>query len=98
MEGFGIILLIFGILLLMAGLYIKAGHNNKLLLWKGYNKKNTKEELNKTGLVIIILSFPSLITGICALFFKEGSIIPFILIGLTFILSTIISIIIYKNK
>lgn len=59
MNGFSVFMFIFGFLLYVAGIYIYTGHNSELLIWKGYNKNATKEELKNIGKwVIIVGSIP----------------------------------------
>ena len=59
MNGFSVFMFIFGLLLYAAGIYIYTGHNSELLIWKGYNKNATKEELKNIGKwVIIVGSIP----------------------------------------
>ena len=49
MYGFSCLMLIFGILILLAGYYIYTGHNSELLLWKTYRKDTSKSELREIG-------------------------------------------------
>ena len=59
MNVFSVFMFIFGFLLYAAGIYIYTGHNSELLIWKGYNKNATKEELKNIGKwVIIVGSIP----------------------------------------
>ena len=59
MNGFSVFMFLFGFLLYAAGIYIYTGHNSELLIWKGYNKNATKEELKNIGKwVIIVGSIP----------------------------------------
>ena len=59
MNGFSVFMFIFGFLLYAAGINIYTGHNSELLIWKGYNKNATKEELKNIGKwVIIVGSIP----------------------------------------
>lgn len=68
MNGFSFIMLLFSILIFMAGLYIYKGHNSKILLWKGYNKDTTKRELEQIGKWTIILSIIPFFLFIIGLF------------------------------
>ena len=71
MNGFGILMLIFGILIILAGYYIYTGHNSELLLWKGYNKNATKEDLKLTGKWTMIAGLIPIALSIASLFFNE---------------------------
>ena len=64
MIGFLILFLIFGGLVILAGLYIYTGHNNEILLWKGYNPNATKEELRKVGTWTMIAGAGIIVIGI----------------------------------
>ena len=70
MIGFSILMIIFGILIFLAGLYIYKGHNSELLLWKGYNKNATKQELKTTGMWTMIASLVPFILAILGIIFK----------------------------
>lgn len=69
MNGFSIFMFIFGILIFIAGVYVYTGHNNELLLWKGYNKNRTKEELKVIGKWVMIISLIPLILAILGTIF-----------------------------
>lgn len=50
MSGFSILMIIFGFLIFLAGLYLYTGHKSELLLWKVPDiKKFTKEETINVG-------------------------------------------------
>ena len=68
MNGLSILMLIFGILIVIAGLYIYTGHNNPILLWKGYNKNATKSDLRKIGMWTMLSSIIPFIIAIIGLF------------------------------
>ncbi len=68
MSGFSIFMFIFGFLIIIAGLYIYMGHNSELLIWKGYNKNATKEELKNIGKWTIIVGLVPIIVGIIGIF------------------------------
>ena len=70
MNGFGIFMLIFGVLIILAGFYVYRGHNNELLLWKGYSKHRTKEELKIIGKWTMIVGLIPIAFSIASLFFK----------------------------
>lgn len=71
MNGFGTLMLIFGVLVILAGLYIYTGHNSELLIWKGYKKNATKEELKLTGKWTMIAGLIPIALSIASLFFNE---------------------------
>ncbi len=70
MVPFSIFMIIFGILIFIAGLYIYKGHNSELLLWKGYNKNATKEELKNTGMWVMISSLVPFVLAILGIVFN----------------------------
>ena len=67
MNGFSVFMFIFGFLLYAAGIYIYTGHNSELLIWKGYNKNATKEELKVVGKWVIIVGTIPILLGILGL-------------------------------
>lgn len=69
MNGLSILMFIFGFLIFIAGLYIYKGHNSELLIWRGYNKNATKEQLKVIGKWTMIVSLIPIIIGIIALIF-----------------------------
>ena len=72
MNGLSVFMFIFGVLIIIAGLYIYTGHNSELLIWKGYNKNATKEELKNIGKWTMIVGIiPILISIIAAVFNLE---------------------------
>ena len=70
MVPFSIFMILFGILIFLAGLYIYKGHNSELLLWKGYNKNATKEELKNTGMWVMISSLVPFVLAILGIVFN----------------------------
>lgn len=70
LNGFSILMFIFGGLVFLAGLYVYKGHNSELLLWKGYNPHATKDELKVTGKWTMIVGGIIFIIGIIGLFFE----------------------------
>ena len=71
MNGFSILMFIFGALIFLAGLYLFTGHKNEVLLWKVPDiKKFTKEETINVGKWTMISSVVPLILGIIGLFFN----------------------------
>ncbi len=69
MNGFSCLMLIFSILIFLAGLYLYTGHKNEVLLWKVHDiKKITIEEVKNIGKWTIITSIIPLILSILGLF------------------------------
>ena len=68
MNGFSTLMLIFSILIIIAGLYIYTGHNSELLIWKGHNKNATKKDLELTGKWTMIAGLIPLALSIIGLF------------------------------
>ena len=67
MNGFSVFMFLFGFLLYLAGIYIYTGHNSELLIWKGYNKNATKEELKNIGKWVMIVGTIPIVLAILAL-------------------------------
>ncbi|MBR3198832.1 MAG: hypothetical protein IKG27_02315 [Bacilli bacterium] len=70
MNGFSCLMLIFAVLVFIAGLYIYTGHNSELLIWKGYNKNATKSELENIGKWTMIASLVPFILFIVGFFIE----------------------------
>jgi len=70
LNGFSILMFIFGLLVILAGLYIYRGHNSEFLIWKGRNPHATKEELKVTGKWTMIAGSVIFIIGLIGLFFE----------------------------
>lgn len=70
MVGFSILMIIFGALIFLAGLYTYMGHNSELLLWKGYKKNATKEELKNVGMWTMLASLVPFILAILGILFN----------------------------
>ena len=70
MSGLSILMFIFAFCIFLAGLYIYTGHNSELLLWKGYNKNATKEELQNVGKWTMLTSLIPVIIGIVGFFIE----------------------------
>jgi uncharacterized membrane-anchored protein len=90
-------MIVFGVLLFIAGLYIYTGHNSEILLWRGYNPNRTKKELKQIGTGVIVIGLSPLISGITALFFEDDSIIPLIVMFIIMIIAIIIAVKLYKK-
>lgn len=71
MHGMSILMAIFGICIILAGLYIYTGHNSHFLMWKGYNPKATKEDLKHIGTITMLTSIIPFIIAIIGLFIGE---------------------------
>ena len=71
MNGFSCLMLIFSLLVFLAGLYIYTGHKNEVLLWKVYNLKTiTKKELQNIGKWTMIASIVPFIMFIIGFFIE----------------------------
>ncbi|MBQ6477534.1 MAG: hypothetical protein IJI43_03780 [Bacilli bacterium] len=71
MNNFSILMFIFGILILLAGLYLYTGHKNEVLLWKVPDiKEFTKEETIKLGKWTMISSIIPFILAILGIIFN----------------------------
>ena len=98
MNGLSILLIIFGVLIILAGLSLLKGKKtdfNALLLWKTNIKHLTKEQISYAGKVTMITGLSPIISGIFAMIFEE-SIIPVIVLITTSILFLIIGIKLFK--
>jgi hypothetical protein len=63
-------MIIFAVLIFLAGLYIYKGHNSEVLIWKGHNKNATKEELKNIGMWTMIASLVPFILAILGIIFN----------------------------
>ena len=98
MAGFGILMIILGIGIILAGLYTYTGHYSELLFWRSHMKNVSKEYLNYVGKVTMCVGLSPIISGILGLNMEEDSIIPVIaLLGL-FILLLFGAINVFKVK
>ena len=98
MEGLGILLIIFGILVLLSGVYLtvgKKGDFTQVLLWKSNVKKMTESEVVYAGKVTMLVSLSLIISGLLSLYLEE-SFIPLIVLITSFVLLLIIGIKIFK--
>ena len=68
MGGLGILMLIFGIGIILAGLYIYTGHNSDLLLWRAHLKNPSKKYLRYLGKVIMASGLSTILTAIVTVF------------------------------
>ena len=69
MNGFSIFMFIFGICILLMGLYIYKGHDVKKLVWKAQYKNLTNKEWKNIGKWTMIFSIVPFILAILGLFF-----------------------------
>lgn len=71
MGGFSFLMLIFSILILLAGIYLYTGHKSELLLWKTYNVKNMPmKEVKNIGKWTMISSLIPLLLAILGVIFN----------------------------
>lgn len=71
MYGFSILMIIFAILIFLAGLYLFTGHKSELLLWKVHDiKRFTIAETKNVGKWTMITSLIPLILSILGFIFK----------------------------
>ena len=71
MNGFSILMIIFGILIFLCGLYLFTGHKNELLLWKVHDiKKFTIEQTKNVGKWTMISSIIPFILAILGIIFN----------------------------
>ena len=99
MINFGILMIIFGSLVLLAGLYLvynSKGDFASVLLWKSNTKNMTKKEISYAGKVTMVTSLSLIISGIISLFCQEESFIPIIILLISFIVFLITAIKIFK--
>lgn len=69
MNGFSILMFIFGFLVFLAGIYLYTGHKNEVLLWKVHDiKKFTIEQTKNVGKWTMIASAVIVLIGIIGLF------------------------------
>lgn len=71
--GLGALLLIFGIFLLLAGIYIFTGHKNPLIFGRAWisAKNSTKEQLRVIGAIILVIAVIILIIGGALVFLSQ---------------------------
>ncbi|MBQ3306729.1 MAG: hypothetical protein IJG68_00890 [Bacilli bacterium] len=71
MNGFSCLMIIFGVLIFLAGLYIYTGHKNPVLLWKVYNLDTiSKKELQNIGKWTMISSIIPFLLSILGFFIE----------------------------
>ena len=71
MNGFSIFMIIFGVLILLAGLYLYTGHKNEVLLWKVHDIKNfPMKEVKRVGKWTMISSIIPFILAILGIIFN----------------------------
>lgn len=98
MVGFGTLMIIFGGLIILAGLYTFTGHYSDILLWKTHMKDRSKEYLSYLGKVIMCVGLTPVISGAIAMAMPEDSAIPLIVLLVSFIAVLVISIKMFKVK
>ncbi len=98
MSNFGLLMIIFGLFIMFAGVYLalsNKGSFTEVLLWKSNSRKMTREEIAYVGKIVMLVSLSPIITGILAISF-EGIIIPITVLLISFILFLIIGIKLFK--
>ena len=99
MVGYGLLMIIFGFFIIIAGLYLvkksKSDFSN-VLLWKSNVNRMSVKEIKYAGKVSMSVGFAPIISGIVAFFMKEESIIPIFILVVGLALLLIISIKIFK--
>ena len=70
MLGFCVLMFVFALLLLLAGLYMFTGHKLKLVLWRVPYKNLNKEEWKKVGKWTMIFSILPLLIAILVFIFE----------------------------
>ena len=71
MNGLSILMIIFGALIFLAGVYIYTGHKNPVLLWKVYNLDTiSKEELQNIGKWTMISSIIPFLIALLGFFIE----------------------------
>ena len=68
MNGFSILMFIFGFMIFIAGFILYLGKKDEVLLWKVYNlKKMSKKEVSNIGKWTMISGIVPIIVGIISL-------------------------------
>ena len=92
MYGYSILMLIFGICIILAGLYIRAGNNSEILLWRTHLKNPSKKELAYIGKITMIIGLAPIISSVSGVLVAEESILPIIILILSMIILLILSV------
>ena len=74
MEGYSILMIIFGAVLCLAGLAVYKGHDE--LIVRGRPENPTPEYLRYLGTIIMLVSLAPLLSGISARLYKKDTFIP----------------------
>lgn len=96
MAGFGILMIILGIGIILAGFYTFTGHYSELFFWRSHMKDRSKEYLRYLGKVAMCVGLGPIITGILGLTLEEDSFIPVIAFPVSVIVILIIAIKVFK--
>ena len=96
MVGYGILMIVFGVMVMLCGIYLSCGHKSELLLWKSNVKYMSTSDVKYAGKVTIATSLAPIISGILAFFYSEDSIIPVIVLFASIILFLALAIKIFK--
>ena len=71
MNGFSILMIVFGVLIFLAGLYLYSGHKSELLLWKNHNvKEMPMSDVKKVGKWTMIASLVPIIIALFVYLFN----------------------------
>jgi len=91
MNGFAIIMYVFGFLIFLSGIYVYTGHDK--ILARGYYKPASKEYLKFIGRTLMIISISPVLSGLSTLIIDEENIwLPLVVFLGFMILGFIISI------
>lgn len=92
MNGYSILMLIFGIMIILMGIYIYTGHTD--LIPRRYYHKGLKTSLKDLGSTTIIVGFSPILSGLVSLFIDIDKyyIIPVLVLIISAILGFIIAI------
>ena len=99
MVGYGLLMIIFGACIMLAGLYLikcNKGDFSQVLLWKSNVKKMTVDEVKYAGKISIAVGLGPILSGIVSFFFSEDSIVPIIVLIVSIILFLILAIKTFK--
>lgn len=72
MNGFSILMFIFGIVILLTGIYMFKGHRIEMLSWKAPYKNLNKKEWQNIGKWTMISSIIPLLLALMGLFLIKG--------------------------
>jgi len=97
MSGFAVLMFIFGILIFLMGIYIYTGHDN--FIGRGYFKKESRAYLRYMGKIVMLLALSPILCGISLCIGNlEETIIPVIILIISFIIFIIIGVTCFKKS